>query len=67
MRPVSFGVMDMLTCNPRTKDDWRQVLEYLYQMYRLAKLPVTVCPPGYAKGALRLDGVIGGRSIGVLA
>ena len=53
-----------ISCDPQTKEHWSRLLDYLYQMYCLAKLPVTYCPPVYAKGALRLDGIIGGRSIG---
>ena len=46
------------SCDPQTKDDWRIVLDYLYRMYVLANLPVTVYPPMYCRGALRLDGLV---------
>lgn len=54
-----------LQCNPQTKEHWSILLDYLYQQWRIARLPVTYyAPPCYAKGALRLDGVIGGKRIG---
>ena len=58
--------MSTVKCNPQTKADWRELLAYLYAHWKLARLPVTICPLAYAKGSLRLDGVIGGRSIGKL-
>lgn len=53
-----------VSCDPQTKEDWSCLLAWLYQHWLYAKLPVTQCPPVYARGALRLDGIIGGRSIG---
>ena len=57
----------MFECNPQTKEQWSILLAYLYELWRDARLPVTQCPPVYARGALRLDGVIGGKTIGKIA
>jgi hypothetical protein len=78
IRPLLFGVINMRTIHqpnifngntltvtdPQTKQDWSELLAYLYYMYRQAKLPVTYYPTVYARGALRLDGIIGCKQIG---
>lgn len=58
---------NIISYNPVTKDDWRALLQVLYHYHRKAHLPVYLYPPMYAKGALRLDGVIGGKTIGKIA
>ena len=63
---ISNTKMETLECDPQTKQDWSALLAYLYQQWRKARLPVTYCPTIYARGSLRLDGIIGGKSIGQL-
>lgn len=53
-----------ITCDPQTKQEWSELLAYLYAHWRIARLPVTVYPSGWCKGALRLQGIIGGKRIG---
>ena len=55
---------DTLNCDPKTKDEWRQLLDYLYENYIACHLPVTICPPAIARGSLYLDGYIGINRIG---
>jgi hypothetical protein len=47
-----------ITCDPQTKQEWSILLAYLHHMYKMANLPVTVCPPAYCKGALLLHGLV---------
>jgi hypothetical protein len=65
----TIGVSNMKSfeANPQTKQEWSELLAYLYYHWRKAKLPVTHYPPARCKGSLRLDGVIAHRSIGLLA
>ena len=65
----TIGVFNMRTINadPQTKDDWRELLAYLHYHWVKSKHHVTVYPPAYCKGALRLDGLIGKGSIGRMA
>ena len=63
-RYVHDQVMRSFDANPKTKDDWREVLQLLYTMWRAHHNPVTFYPASYCRGALRLDGIVGIRSIG---
>ena len=47
-----------ITCDPQTKQDWSDLLGYLYRMWLFGNHPVTICPPMYCKGALRLHGLV---------
>ena len=49
---------NVISVDPQTKEHWSRLLAYLHHMYVLANLPVTVCPPMYCKGALRLQGLV---------
>lgn len=53
-----------INVDPQTKDEWRELLAYLHYHWLKSNLPVTVYPPAYCRNALRLDGIIGWRSIG---
>lgn len=53
-----------INADPKTKDEWRELLELLYDVWISNKHPITIYPPAYCKNALRLDGIIGHRVVG---
>jgi hypothetical protein len=56
--------LDTINVDPQTKEQWSGLLTYLHYHWIKSKHHVVVCPPCYVKGALRLDGVIGHKTIG---
>ena len=50
--------MRTINADPKTKDEWRELLGYLHYYWVKTKHHVTVYPPMYCKGALRLDGLV---------
>ena len=50
---------------PKTKAEWREVLEFIYQCWLHSTTDnITVYPTGYAKNALHLQGYVGINQIG---
>jgi hypothetical protein len=68
--PNSFGattVKDNMIyiSDPKTKEEWREVLEFIYQCWLHSKTNnISVYPPGRAKSILHLDGYVGINQIG---
>jgi hypothetical protein len=50
--------MKTISCDPQTKQQWSELLAYLYCHWVKSNLPVTICPPMYCRGALRLHGLV---------
>jgi len=55
--------MRTINADPQTKQEWSDLLAYLFYYWVKGNHPVTVYSPAYCKGALRLDGIIS-KSIG---
>jgi hypothetical protein len=47
-----------ITCDPQTKQQWSDLLAYLYHYWIMGNHPVTHYPAMYCRGALRLDGLV---------
>jgi hypothetical protein len=50
--------MRTINADPQTKQQWSELLAYLYYHWVKSKHHVTVLPPAYCKGALLLHGLV---------
>lgn len=50
--------MKQIECDYQTKQQWSELLAYLYHHWVKSRHHVTVYPPMYCKGALRWNGLV---------